>query len=147
MAVRRVASRLAPGTPLFLIGDVGMNESFAGFVSKESKSDPLCGSVSGVVMIAVAQDGGAAGKRRSCSIGMPINDTPLLILDLCENESAVRVYRNNPNAIVVQVNEGKSFSKESLYSWVANVVLHFVDSTVRLRESWDIDVRKLRARL
>jgi hypothetical protein len=129
VAIRQVASKLAPGGPLFLVGDENSSDFLLGL------NDGVFDTASGVAIVTTcAQASGYSGEEssRTSMVGMNV---PTLVLELCSSDSASRIWRNNPNIVAVQVNGGKSSSKDS---WIASCVVDFVESALLLRD-WTLD--------
>jgi len=135
---------MAPDTHLFLVkDDRSITDLCLSSSCEEETSDAGCGVLSGVILIASEpSDCSAGGKTSSFSI-TPEMDTPTLILDLFETDNVFTDWRNNPNIIAVRVNGWETSSKDC---WVIRGVLHFIESTIRLQQSWD-EAPNLRARL
>lgn len=134
-----VTSRLSTSTPLFLVGDESVLYNPLLFDLTEKK---ILNRISGIIIIASAKDDCTDDVRmRLGSIGSTI-DAPILVLDAYENDIIMSLWRNNPNVLAVQLNGGQAASKDS---WIVNCVLHFVDATCRLRQTWD-DVHETTSR-
>lgn len=142
--MHHVASRLASDTPLFIIGDdCTVNDSLICVANEECRTSMKLDALSGVVIVASPEGDSAVGNStRSASMGTTL-DVPTLVLDVYGNNNTINASRYNPNAIAVRLGGGKVEDKDS---WLASCVLHFIDASVRLRDTRN-DVSDLRARL
>ena len=159
LVVSYVASRLKPGTPLFLVGDATDKASILDFLCHESASKELRAIISGVIIAVPAHDDCTRGsvmdsalchseierdtmKPHSCGN----NNIPLMILDLENSElnRTMHLYRSNPYAIIVHAGTKNSqvaaqspfdLSVEAREAWVSRTTVHFVDAILRLQNT------------
>lgn len=146
-AMLQLSLRLAPGAPLFLVGDESfINDSLMSVTNAESEPKMSLERVSGIVVLASAQDECAAGGSNTRNVAMSMTmDVPFLLLDVHGNNNTMKALRYNPNVIAVQ-QHGERITPYNKNIWLSNCVLHFVDATIRLRRSWS-DAHRLRSHL
>lgn len=121
---------------MFLV--VGEEATTDAMLSSNSKE--YGGRVLGLVVIASSPSSMGAISFAS------LNDmgAPILFLNLCNDSTSMKTWRNNPNAVVVQLSGGESVSKDSR---AARCVVDYADAVTRLQNSLDGISNYPRARL